>query len=101
MPTFISQVHMSLYPVPLGETLAEISSLTVEDVLSLSVAALVPCIALSSVSLSGVFSAAPVLAVKAIIIPTSTIFVPGLGICAVVFTMATCCLALLVGFCGK
>ncbi|KAJ6594457.1 hypothetical protein B0H19DRAFT_1095583 [Mycena capillaripes] len=101
MHTFVNRLDMSLYPVPLGETLGEMAPLTVEDALSLSVAVLVPCLALSSIPLSGIFLA-PALAAEAVIIPTSTVFVPGLGICAFLFAMAACGLAFLLGgFCGK
>jgi len=101
MPTFVSQLEISLYPVPLGESPGDIGPITLEAALSLSVAVVVPCLALSSISLSGAFPSAPVLAAEAVIIPASSVFVPALGIYGVLFAMAACCLVVLVGFYGK
>ncbi|KAJ6538898.1 hypothetical protein DFH09DRAFT_1176549 [Mycena vulgaris] len=97
MHTFVTQLDMALYPAPLGETLGEIAPLSLEDVLGLSVAILVPCVALSSMSLSGLFPA-PALAAEAVIIPSSTVFVPVLGICAVVLAIAATCVIFFSGF---
>jgi hypothetical protein len=44
--------------------------------------------------------AAPVLAAETVVIQTSTIFVPALGICGIFFAMAACCLLALGGFYG-
>ncbi|KAF8199968.1 hypothetical protein K438DRAFT_1822935, partial [Mycena galopus ATCC 62051] len=62
--------------------------MTVEDALSLSAAAVVPYVVLSWISMSNAFLSAPVLAAKAVIIPTSTVFVPSLGICAILIAVA-------------
>ncbi|KAJ7141245.1 hypothetical protein C8R44DRAFT_243348 [Mycena epipterygia] len=99
MHTFVTQLDMSLYPVPFGETLNDIAPLSVEDVLGLSVAILVPCIALSSLSLSGVFPA-PALAVEAVMVPTITV-VPALGLSAVLCAMAACCVVFVGAFYGR
>ncbi|KAJ6498798.1 hypothetical protein C8R45DRAFT_95263 [Mycena sanguinolenta] len=95
MHTFVSQLEMSFYPVPPGESLEEIGPITFEDALSLSVAAAGPCVV---VSLITVFSSAPTLVAKAAIVPTSTI--PALGICGVLVTVAACCLMILGGLYG-
>ncbi|KAJ7680878.1 hypothetical protein DFH06DRAFT_430048 [Mycena polygramma] len=102
MRTFVSQLDMALYPVPQGETLSEMAPpLSVEDLITLSVAVLVPCIALSTIGLSGSLLAAPALAAEAFIIPTTAVFAPALGIFAVVLAVAACCLGLLDGFYRK
>ncbi|KAJ7121343.1 hypothetical protein C8R43DRAFT_959671 [Mycena crocata] len=79
--------------------------LTVEDVLGLSVAILVPCLALSSISLSGIFpgiysdypqpaafliglSTAPPLAAEAVVLSTSPPFAPAVGVCAALVAIA-------------
>ncbi|KAJ7354646.1 hypothetical protein DFH08DRAFT_956032 [Mycena albidolilacea] len=100
MHTFVSQLEMSVYTVPLGESSGEIGSITTEDALSLSAGIVVPYLALSCLSLSSALPSAPVLAAETVIIQTSTIFVPALGICSIFFAMAACCLLALGGFYG-
>ncbi|KAJ7761000.1 hypothetical protein B0H16DRAFT_1531429 [Mycena metata] len=103
MYTFVSQLDMALYPGPLAEPLGEMAPLTVKDVITLSATIVGPCIALSCASLSGVFSASPALAAQAIIIPASPgfVFVPAVGLGAVLFAVATCCLVFVGGYCGR